>query len=88
VPARHKENIKIPEIADLVRDGRGLLDNVLPGIGWRKHAEDMKADADRYKALSKEEKDIERLAENMDWPVERTRWLYETDPAAAKFLSS
>jgi hypothetical protein len=48
----------------------------------------MKADADRYKALSKVEKDIERLAENMDWPVERARWLYETDPAAAKFLSS
>jgi hypothetical protein len=88
VPARHKENMKIPEIADLVSDGRGLLDNVLPGIGWRKHAEDMKADADRYKALSKEEKDIERLAENMDWPVERARWLYKTDPAAAKFLSS
>jgi hypothetical protein len=88
VPKRHKENMKIPEIAALVRDGRGLLDNVLPGIGWRKHAEDMKADAERYRDLSDEEKEIEALVENTGWTVERARWLFETDPATAKFLAS
>jgi hypothetical protein len=86
VPKRHKENMQIPEIAALVRDGRGLLDNALPGIGWRKHAEDMKADADRYKSLSDEEKEIEALVENTGWPVERARWFYKTDPNAAKFF--
>jgi hypothetical protein len=87
VPKRHKENMKIPEIAALVREGRGLLDNVLPGIGWQKHAEDMKTDADRYRDLSDEDKEIERLAENMNWTVERARRLYKTDPSAAKFLA-
>jgi hypothetical protein len=87
VPARHKENMKIPEIADLVRDGRGLLDTVLPGIGWRKHAEDMKTDADRYRSLSDEEKEIEALVESTGWTIERARWLYETHPGAAKFLA-
>jgi hypothetical protein len=86
VPKRHKENMKIPEIAALVRDGRGLLDNVLPGIGWRRHAEDMKADADRHRDLSDEEKKIEALVENTGWPVERARWFYETNPNAAKFF--
>jgi hypothetical protein len=84
---RYKSDMKIPEIAALVRDGRRLLDNVLPGIGWRKHAEDMKADADRYKSLSDEEKEIEALVEVTGWTVERARWLYETNPGAAKFLA-
>jgi hypothetical protein len=83
----YKVNMKIPEIAALVRDGRRLLDTVLPGIGWRKHAEDMKADAERYRDLSDEEKEIEALVENTGWSVERARWLYKTDPGAAKFLA-
>jgi hypothetical protein len=86
VPKRHKENMKIPEIAALVRDGRELLDNVLPGIGWRGHAEDMKADADRFRDLSDEEKEIEALMENTGWPVERARRFYKTNPNAAKFF--
>jgi hypothetical protein len=56
-------------------------------IGWQKHAEDMKTDADRYGSLSKEEKEIEALVENTGWTVERARWLYETHPGAAKFLA-
>jgi hypothetical protein len=84
---RYKGDMKIPEIAALVRDGRRLLDNVLPGIGWRKHAEDMKADADRYRDLSDEKKEIEALVENTGWPIERARRFYKTDPDAAKFLA-
>jgi hypothetical protein len=84
---RSKIDMKIPEIAGLVREGRQLLDNVLPGIGWRKHAKDMKTDADRYRDLSDEEKEIEALVENKGWTVERARWLYETHPGAAKFLA-
>lgn len=84
---RSKIDMKIPEIAALVRDGRRLLDNVLPGIGWRKHAEDMKTDAKRYKSLSDEEKEIEALVEVTGWTVEGARWLYETNPGAAKFLA-
>ena len=82
----YKVNMQIPEIADLVRDGRRLLDNVLPGIGWRKHAEDMKADAKRYRVLSDEDKEIETLVENTGWPIERARRFYETNPNAAKFF--
>jgi hypothetical protein len=84
---RSKIDMKKPEIAALVREGRRLLDNVLPGIGWRKHAEDMKTDADRYRSLSDEEKEIEALVESTGWTIERARWLYETHPGAAKFLA-
>ena len=83
---KYKVNMQIPEIADLVRDGRRHLDNVLPGIGWRKHAEDMKADAKRYRDLSDEDKEIEALVENTGWPIERARRFYETNPNAAKFF--
>ena len=63
-----------------------LLDNVLPGIGWGKHAEDMKADAERYRDLSDEDKEIEALVEVTGWPVERARWLYKNQPGFAKFF--
>jgi hypothetical protein len=82
----YKVNMQIPEIADLVRDGRRLLDNVLPGIGWRMHTEVIKADADRYRDLSDEDKEIETLVENTGWPIERARRFYETNPNAAKFF--
>jgi hypothetical protein len=87
VPESYKVNMQIPEIAALVRDGRRLLDNVLPRIGWQKHAEDMKADADRYRDLSDEDKEIEALVENTGWPIKRARRFYETNPGAAKFLA-
>ena len=79
---------KIPAVTRMIEEGQRLLNEGLPETSWPKYAEQMKVEAERYKSLSKEEKDIERLAENMDWPVERARWLYETDPAAAKFFAS
>ena len=79
---------KIPAVTRMIEEGQRLLNEGLPETSWPKYAEQMKVETERYKSLSNEEKDIERLAENMDWPVERARWLYETDPAAAKFLAS
>ncbi len=87
VPDRYEINAKIPKITDLVRDGRELLDKVLGEIEWREHAEGMKAEGERYRSLSEIEKEIERLAENMGWTVERARSLYRTNPGAAKFLA-
>jgi hypothetical protein len=79
---------KVPAVTRMIEEGQRLLNEGLPETSWPKYAEQMKVEAERYSSLSTEEKDIERLAENMDWPVERARWLYDTDPAAAKFLAS
>jgi predicted DNA-binding protein (UPF0251 family) len=87
VPDRYEINAKIPKITDLARDGREPLDEVLGEIEWRKHAEGMKVEGERYRSLSEVEKEIERLAENMGWTVERARSLYRTNPGAAKFLA-
>jgi predicted RNase H-like HicB family nuclease len=87
VPDRYEINAKIPKITDLVRDGRALLDEVLGEIEWREHAEGMKAEGERYRSLSEEGKEIERLAENLGWTVKRARLLYQTNPGAAKFLA-
>jgi hypothetical protein len=78
---------KIPAVSRMIEEGQRLLNEGLPETSWPKYAEQMKVEAERYRSLSKEEKDIVRLAENMDWTVERARWLYETNPGAAKFLA-
>jgi hypothetical protein len=78
---------KIPAVTRMIEEGQRLLNEGLPETSWPKYAEQMKVEAERYRSLSKEEKDIVRLAENMDWTVERARWLYETNPGAAKFLA-
>jgi len=78
---------KIPAVTRMIKEGQRHLNEGLPETSWPKYAEQMKVERDRYRSLSEEEKDIERLAENMDWTVERARWLYETNPGAAKFLA-
>jgi hypothetical protein len=66
---------------------QSAIDEVLGEIEWRKHAEGMKVEGERYRSLSEVEKEIERLGENMGWTVERARSLYRTNPGAAKFLA-
>jgi hypothetical protein len=64
MPERYKGNMKIPEVGALVRDGRELLDKVLE-TGWKERAKEMRAEGERYKSLSWEEKEIERLARRL-----------------------
>jgi hypothetical protein len=78
---------KIPAVTRMIEEGQRLLNEGLPETSWPKYAEQLKVEGERYRSLSTEEKDIERLAENMDWTVEHARWLYETNPGAAKFLA-
>jgi len=79
---------KIPEVTRLIESGRGHLDEVLRGEGgWQKHADNMKAEAERYRSLSNEEKEIEALAESIGWTVEHTRLRYHDKPAMVRFLA-
>jgi hypothetical protein len=83
----HKVDWKIPEVSGLIDDGQLLLDKILSGEGgWRKRAREMKAEAERYRSLSEEGKEIETLAESMGWTVDRARSLYQTNPEMARFL--
>jgi len=85
---RKKDDMKIPQVADLVRDGRLLLDRVLGERGWQRKVEEMKAEAECYRSLSEEEKEIEALAETMGWTIEDARSLYRTNPEMARFLAT
>jgi hypothetical protein len=78
---------KIPAVTRMIEEGRRHLNEGLPETSWPKYAEQMRVEGERYRSLSEEEKDIERLAENMGWTVERARSLYRTNPGAAKFLA-
>ncbi|MCA1729771.1 MAG: hypothetical protein LC751_10305, partial [Actinobacteria bacterium] len=63
----YKGIIKIPEAEALVRDGRKLLNNALKDAGgWKRRAREIRAEADRYNALSQEEKSMKRQVELMD----------------------
>ncbi len=85
---RYKVDMKIPQVSDMVRAGRLLLDAVLGKGGWQEKAAEMRAESDRYKALSDQEKEAEALAENMGWTVEQARDLYQTNPEIARFLAT
>lgn len=53
---RYEVHRQIPSVAGLIRDGRTLLDKVFGWGGWQRKAEEMKAEASRYQALSEDEK--------------------------------
>lgn len=84
---RYEVHRQVPQVADLVRDGRTLLDKVFGWGGWQRKAEEMKAEASRYQALSEEEKEIEDLAEKRNWSAERARSLFRKNPGLARFLA-
>lgn len=84
---RYKVDTKIPKIDKLIEDGRVLLGTVLRNEGgWQKRAEYMKAEAEWYRSLSAEEKEVEALAESMGWTVEEARSRYQSSPEAARFM--
>jgi hypothetical protein len=72
---RYDVDKKIPQVADLARDGRLLLDQALREGSWQSKAEEMKAEAERYKSLSDDEKWIEALAENTGMTIEGAKRL-------------
>lgn len=84
---RYEAHRQVSLVANLVNDGRTLLDKVFGWGGWRRKAEEMKAEASRYKALSEEEKEIEALAEKMQLPLEEARSLFRRSPEVARFLA-
>ncbi len=87
-PETYEANFKIPQLEALGRSGRTLLNKALSSEGgWRKRAEEMKAEIERYSSLSEEEKEVEQLAENLGWSVERAYSLFQEAPAVAQFLS-
>lgn len=77
VPQRYEISMEIPEVKDLVRDGRAALKRALGKGGWRKRAEGIKEEQKRYFSLSAQDKEAERIAEESGQPVERIRALYE-----------
>ncbi len=85
---RYAVDMKIPQVGGLVRAGRLLLDEALGGGGWQRKAQEMRAEADRYGALSEEDKQAEALAEGMGWTLEDARGLYRTNPGLAGFLAT
>lgn len=88
VPGKYEVNMKAPTVGALVRDGRSLLQEALRETGqqWPERAEEMKAEGERYGSLSEAEKEVERLAENTGWSLERARYFYRANPDVAKFL--
>jgi hypothetical protein len=77
---------KIPVVSGLIEDGQLLLGKVFRGEGgWQKRAERMKAEAERYRSLSAEDKEIEALAESKGWTVEKARSYYRANPEGARF---
>ena len=77
---------KIPTVTGLIEDGQLLLGKALRSEGgWQKRADEMKQEGKRYNSLTEEEKEVELLAENTGWTVEKARSYYQTSPEWAKF---
>lgn len=71
---RYEGDMKIPEVAALVREGRRILDDALAGEGgWQRRAQEMKAEAERYNSLDEESKLVERMADNTGQTAEDIR---------------
>lgn len=83
---RYSGDMKVPVIADLVRDGRNLLNKVAGAGGWQKLAEEMKNEAQRYGSLNQEEKEIEQLAGSTGWSLDRARSFLQSNPGGARLL--
>ncbi len=71
--AKYKETMEVPEVKNLVIEGRNLLKRALGAEGWRNHAETMKKDADRFDSLSEQERDLEIMADQTGLPIEKVR---------------
>lgn len=72
---RYETGMEIPEVKDLVRDGRALLKRALGHQGWRDRAEEMRKDAERFLSLGEHERDTELVAERTGVSKERIRSL-------------
>jgi len=63
----------------MVRRGRRILEQALGVEGWRRQAEAMRIEAERWSALSEEEREAELEAEALGVPYEETTG--RTNPA-------
>lgn len=80
-----------PTVRKMVRRGRRILEQALGVEGWRRQAEAMRAEAERWNSLSEEEREAEMEFETLGVPYEepfrcaegepRTRW--EDEPGIA-----
>lgn len=75
VPQKYEINMEIPEVKDLVRDGRALLKSALGDEGWRERTEKMRKDAERFLSLEEQERDTELVAERTGVSKEKIRSL-------------
>jgi hypothetical protein len=64
-------------VAKSVKRGLDFLQNLLGQDGWREQRDGMKAEAERYKALSEEEQIVERLAQDFGLSKEEALELRE-----------
>jgi hypothetical protein len=55
-----------PEVRDLVKKGRSLLEEALGKEGWRERKKAMKAEMNRWQSLSKKEQWAERVADDLE----------------------
>jgi hypothetical protein len=55
-----------PEVRDLVKKGRSLLEGALGKDGWRERKKTMKAEMQRWQSLSKKEQWAERWADDVE----------------------
>jgi predicted RNase H-like HicB family nuclease len=75
---KYKVGSRIPKIQALLREGRSLLDDALKGTGeWKRRAEEMRTEADRYNSLSQDDKLIEYYAEVTGHTAEQVRSFYQ-----------
>lgn len=75
VPPTYEDNMEIPEVKDLVRDGRALLKQAFGNEGWRERAREMRKDAERFLSLDEQERDTQLVAERTGIPADRVRSL-------------
>ena len=89
VEDRYKQHAKIPEVDRLITKGQALLGRLLSREGgWQTRAEQMKAEAERYRSLDEESRLIARVAENTGWTVEHARSFCTTSPGLAEFMAT
>ena len=85
---RYKVDMKIPKVANLVRDGRKILDEALKDEGgWKARAKKMKIEGEHYNSLSREEQEIEAQAKNMGMTIEEARAFYYESPVFARAIA-